>query len=311
MIPRFFSFSYMLPERRNGRTPWAMSLSAPFVSSGVKCQYCGACPGRFQGTGRAEGMIGGFWADIMGSGSGGNGPSFMISERVANALAAINACGFEIFPVEVAGIESETLAWLPTPRYFYLSIFGRLQIDWVASGINPPCEHCGAPLAAQIQTPHRLIPSPADAPDISFGQPYGGPFCSLSILELAHKNRWTNLIFNPIDVNHEHALNWSGIDYLGKQWPPKWYPDAPSDGKTLEQWVRDFCDDDWHVNYPARLALLDMGTDSVAAMIRLLDVGTDQQRRRTAEVLRGISTQGVQLPSEVLAKVAEILSDSD
>src|SRR5205814_8332421 len=60
-------------------------------------------------------------------------------------------------------------------------------------------------------------------------------YCSLRVLLLARECGWLNFRFQPIDVLQERSMGWSGIDYLGKQWPPlKWYPERPGVDKSID-----------------------------------------------------------------------------
>ena len=49
--------------------------------------------------------------------------------------------------------------------------------------------------------------------------------CPLEFLILARRYKWANLRFCPADLPQSHYDNY-GIDYLGEQWPPQWWPDG-------------------------------------------------------------------------------------
>lgn len=64
--------------------------------------------------------------------------------------------------------------------------------------------------------------------------------CSVEFLYLARANRWTGLWFSPSDVAGDLSLRWA-IDYLGKQWPPQWWPEGyePHPSNVIEAEVPD------------------------------------------------------------------------
>jgi hypothetical protein len=55
---------------------------------------------------------------------------------------------------------------------------------------------------------------------------------------MARRHRWGELRFSPLDW--KFVSNWS-IDYLGKQWPPQWWPDGyePHPSNVIEAEVPD------------------------------------------------------------------------
>ncbi len=78
---------------------------------------------------------------------------------------------------------------------------------------------------------YRWIPSTADPKELygqAKGQKSGCLYCTMAFVLLARKNRWSNFWFRPLDLHNN--TDWSipdfRINYLGKQWPPKWYPDG-------------------------------------------------------------------------------------
>jgi hypothetical protein len=174
----------------------------------------------FRGPGCAVSISGSHWADIVGAGS--FGPRFMVSERVITDLREIRATGFVPYAVEIQRIESYELQVPPTPRYYYLEITGSITIDWKASKLHEPCERCGAPLKIETRKPDWLIPvqNSWDGSDFFRGHPYGGPFCSERVLQLARRNRWVDFQFLPVaPTDYPIAEDGSGIDYLSDEWP--------------------------------------------------------------------------------------------
>jgi len=195
---------------------------------------------RYSGPAAASHIQGGYWADIIGTGSGS--PPFIVSDRVINALSDLGTTGFTANPVTISSVLDPRLSNSRQPSYFYLSIHGRVSIDWKKSRLAEPCLSCGAPLNPQIGTPEKVFPieSSWDSTDIFEGVPWGGPYCTLRILELARKQHWTNFRFYAIGEEQNVMSGWDGIDYLGKQWPPLWYGNSPSVGKTPDEWLEEF-----------------------------------------------------------------------
>lgn len=313
MINRFFKLKDNCLRARG--FPWASGLDAPYVE-----ETCPACGRRFAPVyeGEAEARIdnkGSRWSDIIGSGTAS--PPFMISERVIDTLRGVGVESFEEHPVRITEIKSKQLRIIPPPQYYYLNVKGEMDIDREASGIPERKVICPVCLMQEpyqpgekIPSPERLIPRPEtwDGSDLFILRNYGrsSVFCTRKVLELARQHRWTNFRFEPIDVLRRYATRWKGIDYLGKKWPPKWYPDPPHHGKTLEQWLEQVRSTDGAEQYAARLALLEIGAPAIPGLTDLLRHGTDPVRREAAAILCGIARK-TSLPSDLRAEVRPLL----
>lgn len=220
---------FQLDDQANylGRAPWCSPLVAP-----VKAEPCSACGRKrefFEGTGSAVIEGGGCWTDMVGSTAGG--PPFLLSERVIEVLRENRIPGFTEFPVDIHEIRSRSklLAANDPPRYYYLRIEGLADLDFRASGMDSvdQCQTCFK--MNKRSSPLRFAFVEKDLDDVGFVAPRNFPsgfvFCGRRILELAREHRWSNLRFVPSGVLRKDSYDWQGVDYLGKQWPPKMEPD--------------------------------------------------------------------------------------
>lgn len=213
---------------------YASGLYAPHIE-----KQCPRCERRmfplFQG--EAEALIekGSQWSDIVGAGSAR--PPFMISQRVIDTLHEANVTGFEQHSVRITDIKSAKLRIISPPQYYYLNIDGHMDIDLEASEVKVAllCPVCFA--SEKRSQPERFVPLAEtwDGSDVFILRnfPSGLIFCTRKVLELARQHSWTNFRFQPMNVLQHDAMSWKGIDYLGKKWPPQWYPDPK--GKEASQ----------------------------------------------------------------------------
>ena len=104
---------------------------------------------------------------------------------------------------------------------------------------------------------------------------------------MARQQRWTNFHFVPINVVKPRFTRWLEVDYLGEQWPPQWYPERASLGKSPEEWVAQLRDRDTGRGYDARIAILEL-TSEAARIIPLLEKlldDEDEMVRREVDLL--------------------------
>lgn len=301
----FFEF------RQRKWSPWAFSVDTTgAMCTTSNCGTCGSPLVSYRGPVYAKIEKGTQWPDAVGS--GGSGPRFFVSERVVDGLKAVAKTSFRPHPMEIADVTSKRLRELKPPKYFYLELLGRIDIELRASGLceSAPCPECFKSPVIEEATGYVPKPETWDGQALFSirNYPIAAFFCTEEVLELARKDRWSNFSFQPMDVVRKHSYGWRGVDYLGRKWPPKrWYPDAPSSGKTLKQWLRDLGSQDVKTNYAARLALLDLGAQVIGPVSELLVDSDDRLLRRAAEVLRGIETQGNALPGSTAQRVEELL----
>ena len=129
------------------------------------------------------------------------------------------------------------------------------------------------------------------------------------MLQLARENRWTNFVFNPIDVIQDHARLWEGIDYLGENWPPQWYPTRPSAGKTLDQWIARLKTAKGKVLWTVERAIEDLGTDALPALEELVNDSEPLYQLRTSRLVLEIGRRAA-LPAALSSRAAEIAEAS-
>lgn len=176
------------------------------------------------------------WPDAIG-GFGGTPGHLLLSERAALELGELGTAGYDLLETD---IEAERN---PPQNYFLVS--ARLG---VALERMPGFEEHRCPTCWRFQFTEDVSQDIRDAATEQIGRYFHRPLpiiagtwngshffkagirlaCSKAVLELARKSRWTNLSFNCIDTTPRArtAVGWSGIDYLGSQWPPeRWYPE--------------------------------------------------------------------------------------
>jgi hypothetical protein len=299
---RFFQFrdnSY-----RTRGFPWAQrvnTLAAKRVCSA--CLVCGRTyVAHLEGEVFASLEKGTKWPDVMGVGD--VGPRLLLSERVIDTFGHEGVTGCRPHPVAIAESKSKKLDLNEAPCYFYIEVIGHVDIDPEASRDRVSrCPDCFAALDRTSCQVRQFVPIEEtwDGSDILQMRncPCGIMLCTERVLLLARKHRWTNFRFECMDVIRRHAAKWRGIDYLGRKWPPQWYPDPPSKGRALEEWLELFRerDDQWSGVHEA---LLDFGEAAVPPLVHLVYEGTETQRRSAALVLYFLwHDEGTRLPRGV------------
>jgi hypothetical protein len=234
-------------------------------------------------------------------------PGLLLSQRVVEVLRA-ECTG--ILDFQPARVIQNTCAKLRTepPLYFYMNIAGRIDIDPVASEVTGPEPCSGCYVRDGYFEARRLVPvrESWDGSDLfkirNLGT--GQIYCSRRVVELARRERWTNLNIQPMDTETRFSYRFEGIDYLGEKWPPdNWYPEPPQTGRTPEQWVETLKSAEGEENYRAQLALLEVGGQVLPQLLDLLAHGNDVERVRAAQVLSGLRYSGTELPSEVVPAI--------
>jgi hypothetical protein len=128
-------------------------------------------------------------------------------------------------------------------------------------------------------------------------------FGTMKVLLLARELRWTNFSFVPLDAKQRHLAGWKGIDYLGKKWPPEYYPVSPSAGQTAMGWVQDYLSEDENKIAKAYQALSDLGTAGDEDLLLLLSHADERVRKTAATFLSGFPHK----TPELKARIKEIL----
>lgn len=234
----------------------------------------------------------------------------LFSDRIVNGLEEIGGTGFTVHPVRVKRIDGAGLfKAAAAPKYFYLEITGEIDIDMNASGVGgaPQCPGCFRWLSKSAE-PHRYVPAGHtwDGADLLRlrNLPYRMLFCTRRVLELARRDRWRGVGFEPMDVDRRHP---SGINHLARTWPPeRWYPPRPSEGKDLETWVKQLESPDFMERRAAGMAVVDLGELSLPPLLRLIDGPSESLRTESASLLFNISER-VPLTREVRDRVRPLL----
>jgi len=298
----FFHFRYSSSRARG--YPWVMSARSMAGFFGTPCPSCGrTILPHDEEVVLTDIHKGTKWPDIVGSGS--PPPPFFISEHVIRTFEREGVTGYEARPaiIEAGAVKSKKLKAIRPPKYFFLEVTGRIDIDLEASGLAGPdiCPVCFR--REGLREPERIVPRPEtwDGSDIFRIRNYsfGTHYCTEKVLLLARENRWTNFRFEPMDAIQRYATGWKGIDYLGKRWPPKWYPDPPDKCKSLDEWLVDFEQIPAKVFYPAHQALMEIGQPAVPRLVELLKNESPKVRYRAANALRALKNRGASIPVEV------------
>ena len=158
----------------------------------------------------------------------------LVTDTTADQLVSEGIRGYKLFDAELEFRESFTLLAKSAPRYFWLKPLGSIEID--ESRIKEVSEHHGG---FERTYPIRETWNGGDFIRIA-KRTWNSLYCSRRIVEIARKYRWKSLMFNPMDmeqamfVQYVEGRDW--IDYLGKKWPPDWYPPGmQGDPSNLEE----------------------------------------------------------------------------
>jgi len=297
------------------RYPWGRTTNIGVAEKhyGPDCPGCGRRESRYYGKLSVKIEGGGVWPDIL-SNRDGYPTSFMLSERVIESLSKAGVTSFEAQPVRIVKVASRKLRQNDAPRYYYLNIVGRIDIDWEASGLAdvPRCPVCGCRNGSNPAGVRAFVPL-ADSWDGSDifelrNYPSGMVFCSEKVLFLARQHRWTNFYFEPMDVLQRYTWGWPGIDYLGNRWPPKWYPDPPHVGKSTAEWVEEFCSGDYWRQKKASAALTELIDEAMPLLLRLVKEGPPKVADLAAHQILGWSReQKDSIPAEVAQACAAVI----
>ena len=226
MAPKMFKMS---SAEKSGFPNVASVDVAPGAWHHFKCSACSREGDLIEGPVHLYSIeSGNKWPDFLRSGS--VGPLWFVSKRVVDALTALDGKAFTAYPALIKEIRDRRLESVPPPEYFHLKIHGRIDMDLAASKaqfqiICPVC--CRADTAYRKYDRFIVDKSTWDGSHLFAPRNYPSHmvFCTLEVLLVARKYRWTNCRFLPVDVPLIGPLGWS-IDYLGKKWPPQWYPEG-------------------------------------------------------------------------------------
>lgn len=143
-----------------------------------------------------------------------------ISQDVAQVFQQ-KTSGFRLNPISFAEIKPKVLSRHSAPNYHWFEFPQRIETEEIVQ------------LSEGGLFSNSTIP-----PEILYRniQGQGFVFCDFRFIKLARAYIWKDLFFCPIDVSD----NWS-VDYLGKQWPPQWWPEGyePHPSNVIEADIPD------------------------------------------------------------------------
>jgi hypothetical protein len=275
------------------------------------CPECGVAPSQIF-TGDLEVTLekrkGSKWPDALGCGAAS---LFIVSARVLEAWRDDAVGAFPIGGgISFTGALPKRLRDGRPPEYFWLDGQKMLgaKMDFDAAGFVDVrfCFACGNRIDDISAThekqrsglwPYAFVPDTWNGADLfTTDLSPAAFFCTNAVMECARRHRHTNFRFIPVEAG---SATWSrGIDYLGKQWPPR-HPLRPSEGKTVEQWVEQLREPS--KRHEARVALLDLGKNAAPAvptLTRLLHDNDEELRREAALLFSVLARVGVPLGTE-------------
>ena len=305
MTPRYFEVSrgYETETHASCR-PLGYTLEHVLEMHSVPCGGCGReLVPEFEGPVGASIEFYDCWPDAMGT--GGVRPHLLLSERVIAALETEKLATVERGRVILERIHDdsgETLAPAARPpKYFFINTCDAVDIDIKRTTWNLPvlgiCQACGwmrfdytnRPPLGKGPYEHLVLSEESVKSDLFHlrGMSRSRFFCTLRFVEMAREHRWTNLHFEPINLVKPRYTRWLGVDYLGEQWPPQWYPERASLGKTPEEWVAQLRDPDIGRSYDARIAVLDLASEAARILPLLEELLDDEDEmvRREVDIL--------------------------
>jgi hypothetical protein len=145
------------------------------------------------------------WPDILGN--GGGALRFWVSDKVLNSLATEQISIREATAMPIAKIAGKTLQKKQAPRYFVLQAVAGIEVDYAASGI--PLDETGKPVLSremQLHPPKNILKlSSWNGSDLFSWSNRGGNtglelFCTERVIEIAKRDGWTNVKFEPIET---------------------------------------------------------------------------------------------------------------
>lgn len=141
------------------------------------------------------------WGDIMAVYL--TPPAWVISERVLTCFQKLSGKIETTTEFPVAEIKAKKLKEIPPPRYFTIQLGGGIEVDWSATGVEH--DKLGNPIIIPGKIPPRIAKLSSWNGDDIFCWSNWDPartsiLCTERVVELAEKEKWTNVRFDPVPI---------------------------------------------------------------------------------------------------------------
>lgn len=188
------------------------------------CSRCGTTWKHPSGPGACVLQGGNIWCDVISS----TGSDNVVSEKMRDGLVRLGVSSSVFFPVKILRT-SPALEKQPTPNYYfiYTNLRVRLRNLPINGHVNKTCTECAAPVGEFV--PDMRVAFESSVPDdwLLFSEiPVASRrvYCTRKVLDMTRDLRLTNCRFDAVETLGLNSSKWNGVDYLGKKWPPDWYP---------------------------------------------------------------------------------------
>jgi hypothetical protein len=172
------------------------------------------------------------WTDFLSTIASGS--PLLCSERVVEAIAAAKLTGYKVVSVKLfprlgPAIKPPwpyywivpTGAWYRCRAKYYLGCQDDHRYVFVDESPDEPRGRSSGSSTDSIYFKRIPRPETWDGNDFNYYTPtspvgvYGITLCSRRVVDLAARNKWTNVIFQPVDAVDNYAPN-----HLKEPWPP-------------------------------------------------------------------------------------------
>ena len=128
-------------------------------------------------------------------------PAWVISERVLTQLQTMKGKIETTVEFPVAEIKAKKLRAIPPPRYFTIQLSGGIEADWRAMGVK--LDELGRPILDSGKVLRHIAKRSSWNGDDIFCWSNWDPartsiLCTERLVDLAEKEKWTNVRFDPV-----------------------------------------------------------------------------------------------------------------
>jgi hypothetical protein len=144
------------------------------------------------------------WPDFLGC--GGGPPRLFVSEEVVNSLTKETILPFRQTKMPVGRVLSKNLKAIPPPNYYVLEMLPGIETNWIKTGV--PVDAQGKPILNPLPKPWPpfmtwMKLNTWNGADLfgwptSDGWPSTRLLCTERIVEIAKRDKWTNVKFDPV-----------------------------------------------------------------------------------------------------------------